>query len=397
MAADPNWASLEYTPIHEMQAVHADGSAAWQVPTVPPDYQQAYKLRGVVINNPEDMLDTTPAYAEGPMWNMGGQWQVFLEATSTPDQPEELVDDWGGVCLWMGQNYGNHVWHYPNPSYSYSDSAWTAELERLNYPIDINTGEPVDEPLRVGDLVEIRARGGLAYKGKFNCNEQHDNDPALNFDIVLLERDLVPSVTTLTLADVKDASDEAIFDSTRSSGGEYYQGRLVRLEGVRVHEASQWGVYGEITITDGNGRTLPVHLGMSPDWADSFAPTGPFDLVGVFDQESDSSTDGYLLWALALEDFHLDADLDDDGFVGGNDLDTIRAHWGEHVSTGDLGAGDVSGDGFVGGDDLDLIRANWGFGAPPTPAAVPEPTATAILLGIAGSLLAARRKYRRTE
>jgi hypothetical protein len=30
------------------------------------------------------------------------------------------------------------------------------------------------DPLRAGDLVEIRARGGLSYAGKMNVNEQHD-------------------------------------------------------------------------------------------------------------------------------------------------------------------------------------------------------------------------------
>jgi len=68
-------------------------------------------------------------------------------------------------------------------------------------------------------------------------------------------------------------------------------------------------------------------------------------------------------------EFCLEGDLNDDGFVGGNDLDIVRANWGQNVTAGDLLAGDPSGDGFVGGDDLDIVRANWGQGTPPMPVA----------------------------
>ena len=73
----------------------------------------------------------------------------------------------------------------------------------------------------------------------------------------------------------------------------------------------------------------------------------------------------------------LPGDLDDDGLVGGGDLDIVRANWGRAVAVGNLSYGDVSGDGVVGGDDLDIIRANWGTQAE---ASVPEPTATVLLL-----------------
>jgi len=69
----------------------------------------------------------------------------------------------------------------------------------------------------------------------------------------------------------------------------------------------------------------------------------------------------------------LEGDLNGDGFVGGDDLDIVRAHWGQNVTPWDLLAGDASGDGFVGGDDLDIVRSNWGSGMPPAPVAtIPE-------------------------
>ena len=53
-------------------------------------------------------------------------------------------------------------------------------------------------------------------------------------------------------------------------------------------------------------------------------------------------------------------DLTDDGIVGSDDLDIIRANWGQIVAKGSLQHGDLSGDGRVNSDDLDIIRANWG-------------------------------------
>ena len=86
----------------------------------------------------------------------------------------------------------------------------------------------------------------------------------------------------------------------------------------------------------------------------------------------------------------LEGDLNDDGFVGGSDLDIVRSNWGQYVPVGDLLQGDPSGDGFVGGDDLDLIRGNWGEGTLPAPASVPEPS-TAIWLIWLGLWFAAAR------
>ena len=282
----------------------------------------------------------------------------------------------------MGQNYGNHIWHYPDSSYSYTDAEWLSEMTRLNYPIDAATGEPVTEPLRKGDLIEVRARGGLAYRGKFNINEQHDNDPLFDFDIVVLARDVAVEPVAMSLSDVKDAADVDIFDATGQSGGELYQAGYVRLQDVQISDAAGWGDYGQITVTDGEGRTLPVRLGTGSYWDAVEAPEGTFDLIGLFDQDSGSGRDGYQMWVFGLDGFLLDADIDGNGFVGSDDLDIVRASWEQ---TG--GAGDISGDGLVGSADLDLIRANWGFGTAPASTAVPEP-ATVWLL-VAGILAVA--------
>lgn len=85
-------------------------------------------------------------------------------------------------------------------------------------------------------------------------------------------------------------------------------------------------------------------------------------------------------------------DLNDDGFVGGADLDIVRSFWGQTVTPGNKLHGDPSGDGFVGGDDLDEVRAHWGEGTTPM-TDVPEP-AVIVLLAAAVMILMVLTWYR---
>lgn len=313
--ADPNWSTMPYTAFHVMQDVDSSGNPTWSVPTWPPTYDPGYKLRGVVLNNPADMLDSTPNYQEGPLWYMGGQWQVFIQAVSLPGDDvnhPELVGDYGGSALWMGQNYGNHVWHYPNYSYSYSNTAWTAEMVRLNWPIDINTGQPVTEPLRAGDVIEVHARGGLHYKGKFNCNEQHDNDPALNFDLFVLQRDYPLAGTPITLATLKDASNQWLLEPDTVPVAEHYQATLVTLQGVSVSDPQNWAPEQTVTLTDGQGRTMPMLIGRNPGFG-STAPAGTFDVTAIFDQDSTNLKSGYRLWVMDPGQFGFVAQVPEPG------------------------------------------------------------------------------------
>ncbi|MGW8257577.1 MAG: hypothetical protein ACWGMZ_08840, partial [Thermoguttaceae bacterium] len=171
--ADPDWATMLPTKYSDMQAVDSTGASTWTIPLDDePPYDPGYKLIGIVLNNPDDMLDSTANYIpcdDGTLWQLGGQWQVCIQTTATDPQI-----DFGGATLFMAQNYGNVITHWPDSDYSYNNDEWNAEIARVS----------LSGTLQAGDLVEIHARGGLFYKGKFNVNEQHDKDTSLDFEVI---------------------------------------------------------------------------------------------------------------------------------------------------------------------------------------------------------------------
>ncbi|MBP7937429.1 MAG: hypothetical protein KA354_22530 [Phycisphaerae bacterium] len=306
---EPGWTDMPYTSHRDYQAVHADGVGTF--PTT-----SAVKMRGVLINWPQTMLNERPA-APG---FLGGQWQACLQAADT--------DDFGGTAMFMGQYVGKITGNHP--AGSYTDPQWLAEVDRLNH--DPGTGRL----FRPGDLVELRARApGLFYRGKTNINEQHQNDPAANFDLVLLEAGAgPPAPQTIALTDVKDDSDRFIFDPERQLGPERFQGTLVNIPDVRIVSGT-WAPGQQLTITDGMGHTLPLLLGLGSGFTLFGPPTGLFDAVGILDQEDTVDADGfkagYRLWAMDYDGSRLvlyrfvKPDLDRDGDVDDADLERFRA------------------------------------------------------------------------
>lgn len=230
-------------------------------------------LEGIVLNHPADMLDPTPDDSIAEMYNMAGQWQIFFQGEG---------DDHAGTAVWMGQLYSNLPWVAPDGGYL--DEEWVAEMTRLNAA-----------QFAAGDRIRVTGYF-LSYKGKMNINEQHSNHPDHDFTIELVEAGVeLPQPELVTLDDLKDEADQFIFDPQREVGGERYQSRLIKIADVSVVDASGWGPYGELTITDG-AKTLPVKLGRGTGiYAGSYNLTEPFDIIGILDQDSADLVGGYRL------------------------------------------------------------------------------------------------------
>lgn len=305
VALAQDWSNVPIIDHSTYQAVNTNGS---------PAYTGSFpiRLRGVVLNNTEDWLDPSANFSVQTQWppppQMGGQAEFYVQAVDldgTPYDPDPVNahSDFGGTASWMGQNYGNLPF-LADPLLSHSNTQWTAELGRLG----LFGGDGVVTPLRAGDLVEVRGRVGLHYEGKFNVNEAHSLATSNDFDIVVLQRGYgLPDAMPILLSDLKTSTDEAIFDSTRQTGGEHYQSTLVELRDVYITSPQVWNANSDITVTDGV-RTLSVHLGLNPgfDGTALYAVGEPFSVTGILDQAASDgflSTDGYRLLAMAPSDF----------------------------------------------------------------------------------------------
>jgi hypothetical protein len=285
---------------------HSTYQAVAPHPEDPVVYVSAYtggfplRLRGVVLNNIEDWLDPTADYdPDFHLFQLGGEAEFYVQALDLPGDSWD-DGDFGGTACWMGQNYGNHPWHQ-DPLFSYTDEQWYAELDRLQL---WHEGTAVSPLIRAGCLVEIRARAGLYYAGKMNVNERHNNDPVMNFEIVILDEDYgLPTPAAIRLSAIKDPADVAIFDPDRAAGGERYQSTLVKVRNVRLLDNSGWGRNSDLTLVDNTGRSLEIHLGLNDSFETLPAPEGYFNVVGIMDQASSSGTGGYRLLAMHAGDF----------------------------------------------------------------------------------------------
>lgn len=268
-----------------LQAVTSTGTSAW-------NGSFPFTIRGVLLCNTDEMLDSTPHFLPwnggANMYQLGAEWQVTIQAVAPGDR--------GGTTCWMGQSYGNMPWLHSS-DLSYPNEAWVSEILRLNFdPSNLHQ-------FRAGDLVEITVRAAEFYGGKRNINEAHDIDPASNFDIHLVTANYgLPAPETITLADVMNVGGVAtnsstwlpIFDQTRATGGEHYQGMRVRLNNLSLVTTNGWNptnTWGNrlCTVTDGVGRFFTLR---HPRYSLGAAPTTQFDAIGIFNQESGSGSQG---------------------------------------------------------------------------------------------------------
>jgi hypothetical protein len=92
---------------------------------------------------------------------------------------------------------------------------------------------------------------------------------------------------------------------------------------------------------------------------------------------------------------HLACDLNDDGFVGLDDLNVVLGRWNRTSPAGVWLLGDVSDDGFIGIEDLNAVLGNWNAGTPPLPvnlSAVPELATRDLLATVLGVWGVCRRR-----
>jgi hypothetical protein len=279
--------------VQDLEAVDASGFSAWSGPL-------PFILTNVVLlNDVDEMLDATPNFIP---WNsgagayqMGGQWQVFVQATEPGDR--------GGVECWMGQNYGNLPWQHSS-SLSYDNTAWSNEVTRVSHD------PATSRAFHKGDLVNVTANGSLFYGGMQNINEEHSTDPACNFTLSLVRSDYgLPAPEVISLASVIGTNLSAtghydLFDPTRATGGEHWQGMRVRINGLTLVTTDGWTTNADwalrhCTASDGEGRQLPL---IHPLYDLGPAPTGRFDVTGIFLQESGSGTDGTFGYKLFVQE-----------------------------------------------------------------------------------------------
>lgn len=264
----------------------ASGTSAWA--GAPP-----FTVVGVLLTEPAEMLDSTPNFQPVSAGLMGGEWQITVQAA--------LNGDRGGTTCWMGQNYAIRRPPFDD-AFSYNNEAWTAEINRLNH--DPASGQV----LHKGDLVAVTANRSLFFGGKRNINEAHDNDPAADFTISLVVSNYgLPSPEVISLQSVMRTNDnnaattEDIFDATRATGGEHWQGMRVRITSLTLVGTNGWDSAKlwdarKCTVTDSEGRYFTIR---HPRYSLGPAPAGPFDAIGVFTQESGSGvqgTNGYELF-----------------------------------------------------------------------------------------------------
>ena len=275
-----------------LEAVDTSGFSTWAG-----SYPLA--VTGVILNEPGDMLDSTPNFipwnSGAGIFQLGGEWQIFVQAV--------LPGDRGGVECWMGQNYGNLPWLHSS-SLSYDNATWSTEVARVSH--DPATGRS----FRKGDLVTVTANGSLFYGGMQNINEEHSIDHALDFTVSLVSSNYgLPAPEALSLSSVigtnlSPTGHYDLFDPTRATGGERWQGMRVRINGLTLVTTNGWNTNSDwsaryCTATDGEGRQFPL---VHPLYDLGAPPTNRFDATGIFLQESGSGTDGTFGYELLVQE-----------------------------------------------------------------------------------------------
>jgi len=314
----------ELDQIWDLEAVDMDGNGVHPSLGYRDDEPEAWvTFRGVVLNEPNDMLDTAT------------QWQMYVQALpGTPDPNNR-----GGIAVYANAFYYKPVNYWPRYSADFAP----------------------------GDVVEVHGLM-MNYNGKANLNERHWPGEENHFTITKISAGavpaplLIPSIAACNTFDTTDADGDGLPD--RDAGGERYQAQWCRLEGLRVTNASGWGNGSAVPVTDDSAETLTMFCGYMGDFDVYTAPGGKFNVTAIFDQEDDSGVPyhgNYRMWPLKFSQVEMWGDTNLDSDVDLADVGSLLGNW--------TGAGSPQGKAWADGDfdkdeDVDLedvgnLLANW--------------------------------------
>lgn len=249
--------------IWDYEAVNADGTGSHPLVGAPPAEENRVTVEGIALNTTGEILNPDVMYT------------IFLQ-----DE-----DDWGGMQIWAGS------WWY---------DSW-----------------PFYPPVAAGDRVSIRGLLG-DHNGKVFINDRHSSSPLTVFEVTILEEGvgmpeplLIPSVSACNY-----------FDQTRAGGGELYQTHWCRLNDLEV-VSGEWSPGADLVVTDGTGD-VGLKLSVMGDFSGP-VPTGPFDAIGIFDQEDPELPwhDDYRLWVKRNEHIAVESAAPDGWLRAGWNLISI--------------------------------------------------------------------------
>lgn len=310
--------------IWNLQAVNMNGAGVHpSLEEFETDPEAWVTFRGVVLNSPTDMLDTS------------AQWQMYVQALPDNEAPYNQ----GGIAVYANKWYGGaaNVW----PRYS--------------------------TDFRPGDVVEVHGLM-MSYNGKTNLNERHWPEAENQFTVTKLspgslpEPLLIPSIAACNYFDTTDTDLDGLPD--RTAGGERYQGQWCRLEGALVTDATGWADGSGVPITDASGQSLAMFCGYMGDFDVYSAPGGKFNVTAIFDQEDTSAQPwdaGYRIWPLAFNQIEMWGDTNLDSDVDLMDVAATSGNWtGSAAPAGKTwDQGDSDGDGDVDLVDVGNMSQNW--------------------------------------
>ncbi len=226
----------------ELEVVDENGVGTHPLarPDLPIEPENRVTVEGIALNTTGEILDPV----------QDGMYTLFLQ------------DQSGGLQVWAGKWWYGDLWVPP---------------EYI--------------PVEAGDRVKVE--GFIAnHNGKVFINDRHSSAPEIRFTVAIAEKGVgmpepkvIPSISACNY-----------FDQTRAGGGEKYQTQWCRLNNVEIVSGT-WGNNQEVIITDGTGE-LTMLLSGRGDFDDYAAPTGKFDVIGIFDQEDLETPfhENYRIW-----------------------------------------------------------------------------------------------------